>query len=81
MAIESVTGRARNQRFARFRFHNFAKKSATTGALKIDSGTGVNTMPLKEYKRLHQNQFSQDGTLIRSYLMCDDQTMKTKLRG
>ena len=81
VAIESVTGSRRNQRFARFRFHNYTRKNYTTGALKIDSGAGLNSMPVKEYKRLYPERFTPDGKPILSYLSQDEETMKTKLKG
>ena len=81
VAVESITGRTGKQRFARFRFHNFKKKNYTTGALKVDSGAGVNTLPTKEYQRLYPERFTADGAPIQSYLKQDEDTLNTKLKG
>ena len=79
VAVESVTVRNRKrQRFARFKFHNFQKRRSVTGALKIDSGAELNTMPIKEYKRLYPERFTSDGKPIDSYITRDDDT---KLKG
>ena len=41
----------------------------------------MNSMPLKEYKRLYPNRFTPDGQPIASYLTQDEQTLNTKLKG
>ena len=49
-----------------------------SGALKIDSGAQLNTMPVKEYRRLYPDRFSSDGEPLMAYVTRDD---KTKLVG
>ena len=82
-AVESVTNGKqlkKRQRFARLKFYNLVNKKSkfTSGALKIDSGAEMNTMPLKEYKRLYPDRFSPDGEPIAAYIARDDDI---KLKG
>ena len=79
VAVESVVGqKKKRQRFVRFKFHNIKKRTAISGALKVDSGAELNTMPVKQYQRLYPERFTLDGKPIKSYIKPDN---NTKLKG
>ena len=78
VTVDSLSGvKRKTQRFARFKFHNFEAGKYCTGPLKVDSGAGINTMPIKEYQRLYPDRFTTDGKPIDSYIIKD----RTRLTG